>query len=387
MRLSVLVLLTSILFLSCSDDSVTNDVKIVDLDPESAQRNADWQSVLESNTCDIIVLETTSESIIGDYSKIFFVGDTVVIGDSETMSVYLFDVNGKYLSKINRVGRSRQEYMNAADFYYKDGFIWILDQSQYKIIQYSLDGNYINSFRYGDGFNFAVLDNEVVINRGWGASYLEKAMLEVRDFKGDLNSFQIKTTPKDAQMYGGNYDHQLIFNVFDNGCDILDPTSGMVYHYENGQTSTKYLIDFGNKALPYKIKRKGLEYMVEKRIAREEYVCNVNRVIETDRYRIISFDYKEGVYYYVFDKSEDKPVWFSRNWHKVEQFGLILGHLYFDGNNVAYLEGAALLRIMAENHKESEYTGKGLELYKLANTLKDDDNAVLIRMKLKGNEK
>lgn len=386
MRHSILLLLFCFLYLNCSNDPLPGSTPTIYLDPESAQETGNWESILDSTICDFIVLETTPECVIGKYSKIFFAGDTVVVCDSESMSVFLFNKNGKYLSKINKVGRSRQEYLNASDFYLKDDYIWILDQNQYKVVQYSLGGDFCNSFQYGDGYTFAVLDSQVVFNRAWGASYLDNTMLEVRDYNGKLKGLHIKTSSKDNNLYRGNNEYELIFNVSEKGCDILAPSKDIVYHYEDGEATLKYIFDFKRYALPLKMKRKGIEYLMEKKVPRENYVNYVNRVIETERYRIISFDYKKGVYYYIVDKKDESVVMYSRNWRESKQFGLFLGNLLFDGNNVIYVEQASLLRVMVENHEESEYVGKGLELYRIAKTLKGDDNGVIVRMKLKGYE-
>ena len=65
----------------------------------------------------IIPLETTEESIIGEINKLEIVHDTLYILDEDQNMIFLFDKTGKYITRIDDVGRGPQEYLGIADFH------------------------------------------------------------------------------------------------------------------------------------------------------------------------------------------------------------------------------------------------------------------------------
>lgn len=61
-------------------------------------------------------LETTDSSLIGSIGKIKFFEHYILVFDGSTRSIFIFDDKGKYVNKINRVGRGPYEYNRIKDF-------------------------------------------------------------------------------------------------------------------------------------------------------------------------------------------------------------------------------------------------------------------------------
>ena len=64
-----------------------------------------------------IILETTKESVIGLVGHLQVFDDKIFIMDSKSQGIVLsFDMNGKFLRPIGRIGAGPDEYMYASDF-------------------------------------------------------------------------------------------------------------------------------------------------------------------------------------------------------------------------------------------------------------------------------
>ena len=96
----------------------------------------------------IVKLETTEQSIVGNYSKISIVDDVLyILDDVRSKSLFRFSLDGKFIDKIGNVGQGPGEYTEPTDFYVLNGYVYIYDEFQNVILRYDKDGNYISSTR------------------------------------------------------------------------------------------------------------------------------------------------------------------------------------------------------------------------------------------------
>jgi len=77
--------------------------------------------------------QLTNESVIGRYNKVL-VNDNLLFIMENSIShkyVFVFDLKGKCLSKVNSVGQDPGEYISIHDFYYdnRNKLIGVLSQS------------------------------------------------------------------------------------------------------------------------------------------------------------------------------------------------------------------------------------------------------------------
>ena len=90
----------------------------------------------------IIPIETTNEALIGQISKLCIVNDTLFISDyAKAKSIFAFDMQGRFLYKINKSGQGPGEYRRLNMVHINDSTITINDWLSWKIIQYDLRGN------------------------------------------------------------------------------------------------------------------------------------------------------------------------------------------------------------------------------------------------------
>lgn len=98
------------------------------------------------DNCRFVALETTDESLIGEIDKVSVEGNLIFIKDNND-KLLVFDIYGKFLNKIGRIGQSREELLSFVDFYVNknNGYVGILDIMRSRMVRYTLDGKYISS--------------------------------------------------------------------------------------------------------------------------------------------------------------------------------------------------------------------------------------------------
>lgn len=84
----------------------------VDLDLENSQ--VSFYDLFDNVS--LIPLETKEESFLHRIDKIIFYNDSIFIMDKRQGTIFLFDSNGKYLSKLFKQGGGPDEYFDLSDF-------------------------------------------------------------------------------------------------------------------------------------------------------------------------------------------------------------------------------------------------------------------------------
>jgi len=163
------VLILSISFISCNQfkTSVINDFASVNQDSvvnikgrlDNIRGNVitlnvpvfDYNSKIEGKIDDVfdsiytIRLETLDSCIIGNIDQLEIVNDTIYIRDQYmTRNICMFDMNGKFVRKIGKMGQGPLEYIEPSDMHVTANAIIVYDQWQHKLIKYRHNGFYVS---------------------------------------------------------------------------------------------------------------------------------------------------------------------------------------------------------------------------------------------------
>lgn len=91
----------------------------------------------------IIQLETNNESLFDVFFRVKVTDRNIFVQD--VRQILVFDLNGKYLSKVKRVGHGPQEYVRINNFCYFDGKLYVLASGMNRIQVYSPTGKHLRS--------------------------------------------------------------------------------------------------------------------------------------------------------------------------------------------------------------------------------------------------
>ena len=96
-----------------------------------------------------IKLETNPNCLISRIEKIKIIDNYILIKDRNFKTLLIFDTNGSFIHKIDKVGKGPNEYFNIFDFSYdpENKCVYIFDNFQWKVIIYNLNNEVITNFR------------------------------------------------------------------------------------------------------------------------------------------------------------------------------------------------------------------------------------------------
>lgn len=115
---------------------------------------------------EIILLETTEHSILGEILKIELYGELIYILSNN--QIFVFEQNGKFKQTINKIGRGPGEYTEIKDFDIFSETLYILDRTGQNVLAYDLQGNHINTENIGMWAQKLIVlnENEILIYSG-----------------------------------------------------------------------------------------------------------------------------------------------------------------------------------------------------------------------------
>ena len=126
-----------IAFLSCSNKAINSDVpNKIYFDTDLSIKGYDLKDLIDS-TVTIIPLETNDQSLISAIEKIEIVDNCIYILDRLAQSIYIYNMEGKYIDKLSRRGQGPGEYANLSYMTVTDSTIIVIDHAVGKQIEYS----------------------------------------------------------------------------------------------------------------------------------------------------------------------------------------------------------------------------------------------------------
>ncbi|WP_160150072.1 6-bladed beta-propeller [Parabacteroides sp. Marseille-P3160] len=251
-----------------------------------------------------VTLELTDESIIGNIQKLIVYNDRIYILDTQSSSLFVFDIKGKYLFKIDKIGSGPGEYtqLDFFDIDYKNNHIILTDLMTYWAIRYDMNGQYLYRKKipvWIEGItplpNKGMVayanyrNNKETLKQECNLLYLD-SLMQIRKVYFPYNSDLYKpngisfTTPQTGCFYTYN-DSTFFFTPYNNEiCKISE-----------NELILKYSFDFGEKKFntnlleqPEKLK----EYM------RRGEFYTLTQVFENDQ--ILFFSISEPAFPFTF---------------------------------------------------------------------------------------
>lgn len=324
---SVLILLLSSSLYMCNTPHSKNESAGFEIE---TKRMLNVQSIKYGDTkyfksSKIIKLETTDENLIGEIAQVEFCENRFYVLDKRLSisNLLVFDLNGKFLSKIGTIGEGPDEYLNISSFFVDDkaGIINIIDGLTSTVVQYDKEGNFRGKIRHNNphlNFTEKALPIENLLfcysKTNWEGNYMY--------FIADKNDFSLL---KVIRTYPGKYTEHYMINFCVNPFTYID---GEVHF---GALFTDTIFSLRNDSIaPYTIikSKKNIdihEMLKELEKDNYDYGMTFDRIAKENRYNTGTANYFEnsryimrdffGVEYFLdatlWDKKEKKGVYIS----------------------------------------------------------------------------
>lgn len=235
---------------SCNNDHIENVESLKNLEVIKVREDEKFPRRFSDIFSDwkLIPLETKPESLIGNIRRISVFKSNYYILDRQTNSVFIFNRDGKFLNKLQRLGNRTGQYLGLMDFTIdkEKNQIILYSHKPMKLLFFDLSGNFLKEERLQDLKNNLSLSgkNLLFTNVTHGDNYL----LSLTDLETGQER-KILSLMKNSKYFEDFYGSSpTITKGFTTS--ISFPYSDTLYEAKDDRVLAKYKIDFGNKQLP-----------------------------------------------------------------------------------------------------------------------------------------
>ena len=236
-------------------------------------------------------LKVTNENYIAEVGKVIFFENKIYLLDRKKSNLFVFNQDGDLLRKIGSRGNGPGEYKDIIDFALNTSkkTISILSNKSIKVLEYDLDGNFINDIYLSTFFplRFNLLDNKYyVFYTGYASdNYFD---LIYTDLSGNIIKEDF-SYPKDILDLGFAFTGGI--SNFGSTFLYSRSTSPVIYEINNSfETENIYSFDLGSKGWKEEDKFEFERFNNEMTKLEMAYLGN-NYFINKDNFL---FDYTDG---------------------------------------------------------------------------------------------
>ncbi|MGV8137965.1 MAG: 6-bladed beta-propeller [Mangrovibacterium sp.] len=349
-----------------------------------------WLSQLNIKNIQYVPLETDSNFLISEIKKLVATDSTLVIFDYNT-NFFQFDFAGNFINKIGTIGKGPQEYQFSFDFTIDNEKkqIFIPMMTEPKLIIYSLNGKFIKSIPFPKyARNVFHMDEGILCRCDYfGGKYDGGNSIFLTDYDGNVvKAFPDKYKYKNMKMTNAFEEEFLTFS-YDKKLYTKEIYSDTVFIFKHLKFQPAFILDHGGKTLSVEAREEIDSFDSFTEIS-AQYSKETNLLL-FGNYVFSEFSYHNRFYNFIgsFDDKDFRVITEDKIINDLDGGPDILFKTASDKNTVIGWINAFDLKahVASENFKNSspKYPEKKKELEKLANNLKENDNPVLMLIKLK----
>lgn len=397
-----IILILFILVISCSNHSNS------DIESSHTKIHVDLSSVEDSlkvseyfSNIEYVHLKTPDEQLIGRIRKIIPLKSKIAFYDQARQSVWFFTYDGEYLNEIKiPEGRGPGEIIHMSDVIItNDEKIHAL--GAYKIVEYDLEGSLQNEvnfkfFIYKIAYNS--LTNEYIgyadnsINLDLPDEYARKNLIFLNK-DGDITQSFLPIKEGREQM---GYKIPNNFPFYGTQIMFSPHLVDTVYKIQESEIIPKYVLDFGEHAIPESAFEKRKEYseglfdwaeFQREELVGNNYVTFLQFFNETDSHLFFRISTGNNQYNVFYDKFKDETIVGPQRLSNDIDYGFVPFMYESDDTSLyAIIETNELLRHLNKVYNETPeiyQNPKMKELIDLAHSLPQNGNPILQILRFK----
>lgn len=386
------------LFLACSNErkSKTTEVQKIDLSGLSFNSSLKLSSFAES--VEIIPLETTSQSLIGEIRNIYYRNGRyymLVTSGLSNARVLVFSEQGKFLCELDHIGQGKGEYVDMGTFALMPNsdlkvFGWN------KVVTYDSVGHYLyeSPMPYYARDVVAYPDGSYVMRHTTLAGKDNRVLCAFTEDDKKVSSFlELSSIEKTKLLYFLNWN---TFSTHNGKHYFTYSHSEIIYSLDVDKANPAYYLDFGKYKVDYsKVESTDDMVAIDKKISNKEYVTLWGFQVCSDLLILgLGFDRKASLCFYSLKTGEFMngikiidDMYLKDNTLNLRYTNLphivIDNYLYVPISPTVLINGYANCKRAMPSQEWNTFKQKHVSLMNLCESISEEDNPVLLRIKLK----
>ena len=392
-----LAVVSSIFLFGCSTSNIdkrrkesTNDLYTIDV--ESVIRNKLYTPLSEVGT-DIIYLplETRNDNLLRKIRKIEITESFIFVSDKRNL--LQFTKNGEFIRQIGKIGKGPGEYISILNFSVNEKANTIILLGEYRFMKYNLQGNFIRRITNP-------ISTEFVFYRPDRIAFYHATNIETNKTNLILTNQDLKVVFKFQNYNPRPKTNMSLQNaplyVFENKPYFKEHYNDTLFWVKDSVLIPHIVYNEKNLLLDhdFEFKYTGKISDIEKQFEKVKNKLLTENIFESKRFVFTSYQKgcnprKINYTRILFNKEKNKITAIKGNAFVNDIDGgpnFYPEKIVNDSKLVMWLDAFKLKEHVASSAFKSstpKYPEKKKELEKLANSLKEDDNPVLMLVKLK----
>jgi hypothetical protein len=353
------------------------------------------------DTVEFIPLETNNENLIGEVDRIIYRNGKYYLRTTYGMQngkLSIFDKTGKYLWGLNKRGQGPGEYEELEDFALTNNGHIIIPTYK-RIITYDSTGIFLSENRI-DIFmsEFTNIDDNNLIVMHFAADHHNNKLFSIMDNRGNMQKSLFEQSKLEAKKSSFLITWRSLIH-YKSCVYFIYPYCDTIYSISNIENiKPLYYVNYGKKKIPTNILNAKDDVLSwGKKLNRLEDHLHIGAIGIADKYIYIGSTNKTHQSFFTLYTKKNKHTLTA---HKLVDDMFLRGNEIMitarnmpheiDGNDILWpLDPEYLINgykhymsYMSDAGRE-EFRKKYPELVKICTTLKEDDNPVILRIKVK----
>lgn len=380
----LLGIMTIMLVISSCSSNTQTPLTSIHIIPNKILGNYDLADDVELSF-DMIPLETNDSCLLGNIQRIIYQNNKYYILD-DNHTITIFDTTGNFNRALNKQGRAPGEYKSIRDFVVIGDNIWIYDEVNQSISCFDSNFNKTDELKVQTTFNnIANVENTIYCAGKW-LGYESKNFQILQYNTENKKTAQFMEYPAQNQKYiaFGKKD-QLAPSL--NNCLFIQPYCDTIFELVNGTIVPKYQYNFSERF----IDKRFVEFEEALKAQQNKMIMGIEGIYQTQSSIIIFYvDQQDGRFAIYNKKSGDCNVYDYQ--FKNSRLGDLktMAINFTPNQELITIYGAHNLRTYTQEIFDKNKFQRTEDLQQIENiikNLKDDDNPVIFKYRLKEDSK
>ena len=325
---------------------------------------------------EIVALETNDQCVLGEIKKVVFANNRYYILNSNPLGIYIFDTAGKYVDKLDKLGRGPGEYLSLTSFAVIGRDIWIYDNTGYKIMRYN--ENFVNtetSPLRSTIFDVESLGDDLLLSSDFVGYDPVNYQLYEYDTKKHETKKYLDYEAQSPDILPIQKDRQ--FAKLNDACLFIYSYCDLIYNITADGVEPEYRFRFSQRYEDVPVTMD--DYSEESKVIR-----GLSAIRQTPRSIILEYIDQQRPKYAIYNKATRQCIPYRSTMRALSLGGLLINDYRIEGDDLiaCYYSMYLLNPMIFDLNKVGDAAAKK-RFETVTSKLSEYDNPILIKFKLK----